>query len=65
MEKCEKKYYKTKKTAKKYKKLFQNKYNKKLEIYKCPCCDGYHMTTDISLSKKVFFRKQKLINKDN
>ena len=57
--KCDNKaYYKTKQIAKSRKREAETKIGKKLRIYKCPDCWGYHFTsTDIETQQ--YFRNLK------
>lgn len=55
---CWKFFFATKKEARVKKKRFENKFWKKLTIYKCDHCNGYHYTTD-SVSNKIYYRKMK------
>jgi len=53
---CRKYYLKDKKTAKKKRKAFENKFNKKLTIYKCNLCTGFHYTTHTTVEDKEHYR---------
>jgi len=59
---CRKLYYATRKEAKIKKKNFENKFKKKICIYNCPICKGYHFTTHTSIEDKEFFRRLKTNN---
>jgi hypothetical protein len=49
-------WFKSKKIAREKKKGIENKFNKKIRIYKCKNCGGFHYTNQVSIKKKIFFR---------
>ena len=55
---CKKNTYRTKAIAKKYKKRAQKMVWKKLYIYKCDKCYGFHYTS-LWIWAKIYFRSLK------
>lgn len=53
---CWKRIYDTKKEAKVKKRVEEQRFSKKLNVYKCPDCGFYHLTSKTSMRYKEFFR---------
>lgn len=62
---CEKKTYVYKKVANKYARILTKEFWKKHDVYKCPYCDCFHLTTKTTIEEKEFFRNRKKRNLQN
>ncbi len=56
---CEKVYYESKKFAKDRAGVMKSKRGKKFNVYKCPECFGFHLTTNKCSRDKENIRKYK------
>jgi len=56
---CYKKYFQTKREAKKWKSKLTNMFKQEYLIYKCLNCQGYHLTTHTDIRDKQEYRDKK------
>lgn len=52
---CEKRFFRSRKEARKYIKVKLKRFSKKYRAYKCDVCDGFHLTS-CSYKDAMFFR---------
>jgi hypothetical protein len=57
--KCTRKFFATKREAKHNKNAYEDKFWKKITVYKCLYCPWYHFTTKSSVEEKQKYRKLK------
>ena len=59
---CNKKYFDSKKRAKKKAKELWHAFWQKFEVYRCNECNQIHLTSKKTVGEKEFFRKKKFNN---
>lgn len=59
---CHKLRFDSKKKAKQKRKAFENRFWKRISIYKCEECNAFHFTTQTSIEDKIYFRRNEREN---
>lgn len=62
---CHKLRFESKKKAKQKRKAFENRFWKKLTIYKCDQCNAYHYTTHSTIEDKMYFRRNERLENES